>query len=74
MDIKTKHKVGDEFWVMFDNRPEKTVVRSISININKERISTSYYGETSGKGNQDFHPYTTEDDFYSTKEALIASL
>jgi hypothetical protein len=75
MEIQTKHKVGDEFWVMHQNRPVKTSVKSISVNITNEKTEITYRGpRIETKYDDSFYPYTNEEFFYPTKELLISAL
>lgn len=76
MDIKTKYNIGDEVWVMVNNKPTYGDVLQIDIHIiarantdNKYFTSKSYY-YISGYGGNEFF----EKDVFFTKGELINSL
>lgn len=79
MTIKTKYNIGDEFWVMMDNKPISFKVTLIHISIrdvmnadyqtNRE-VTIVYESNIIGKK----RVQVEEKDFYATKQFLIATL
>lgn len=76
MEIKTKHNLGDSAWVMKDNRVHNIIIESIStssqmvptgLNYGVELQQSITYTDTHGEA-------YFENELFSTKEELIASL
>ena len=66
MTIETKYNIGDEVWIMSDNRP--ITLRIIRMTIFYDDVKTEVlYRTTCGK-------YLNEQDLFPTKEELLKSL
>ena len=79
MNITTSYNIGDEFWVMYKNKPEKVNITFISATIQsrthflKTTVTTKieYVGSIQYGTNITF---TEGDIVYRTKADLLASL
>lgn len=67
--IETKFNVGEEVWIMYENRPLKGRVDKININI--YRATTISYVVLIGQG-AEINKY--ESKIFNSKEELLASL
>lgn len=71
MVIKTKYNIGDEVWVMYDNKPSKRAVDFIEIIV----ASTTSKGFIQyGLKMEGVVERMTEKYLFSTKEELLKSL
>jgi hypothetical protein len=75
MNIETKYNIGDEFWIMVNNKPEKCIVNSITSIISNvpadygSRIETViHYRDYNNKNG------VSETGYFSSKQALLNSL
>jgi hypothetical protein len=72
MNIKTKHKIGDRFWILEDEKLQERTVDKICATIwlmdGKKRKSIYYW---STEYNERF---VTDDSFYETKKQFIDNL
>ena len=66
MTIETKYNIGDEVWVMSDNRP--TMLKIIRIVVTCDGLKTEILYRTS------FGKYLFEQECFPTKEELLKSL
>ena len=73
MNIEVKHKLGETFWLMKDNRPVPNKVGSIYVSVfmrdSGEITEVSYDDISSGS-----RVKVNDENFYPTKEALLATL
>ena len=89
MTIETKYNVGDEVWVMYNNKPTRLTIAAVDINIlrgrlelDRCRVEVIYYIEPfeldpSRMSNSEYIPYNRsyrEKDVFPTKEELLKSL
>lgn len=89
MEIKTKYNVGDEVWIMRDNKPTKIEISNITVEVVGLTMQGSvfltgkyntriYYTEIQRKGyrnsmDKDPEYSYTEAECYPTKRALLES-
>lgn len=79
--IITEHKIGDEFWLMSDNRPTRHIITGINLEVTddgsnckvRELYSIAYERRGGGWSNS-CSRVCSDKTIYKTKEELIASL
>lgn len=78
MKFETKYNIGDDFWVMRDNKPEKFNINRIVVSQFREpngsgcyidRVDIFYYGGLSPR-----EEFVAENEIYQTKEDLLKTL
>lgn len=89
MTIETKHNIGDEVWVMYENKPTRLTIGGINISVSKGRLELDraravimYYMEPFEMNpikmsDAVYIPYNriyNENDVFPTKEELLKSL
>lgn len=71
MNIKTKFNLNDEVYYMEDNKPCKSFIKQISVNINySETLAQMYINYTLAHSSESF----AEKDLYSNIEQLKNSI
>ena len=75
MTFETKYKIGDEFWIMLNNKPEKFFVDRIVVEQYQEPGGCYSVVEKTKINYYHNHKYSvSENEFYRTKEELLKTL
>lgn len=82
MIIETKYNIGDEVWVMYNNKPTCLTIAAMDIWLHKKQLWVKYYMQPYEIDplkmfNVEYIPYNRafyEKDVFPTKEELIKSL
>lgn len=82
MDIKTKYNIGQEVWVMYNNKPTCLTIASLDIWLHQKQLGVIYYMQPYEidplkMSNVEYIPYNRafyEKDVFPTKEELLKSL
>lgn len=82
MEIKTKFNIGDEFWIMKDNKAISKKVEKIQAETFKDSKTDKYYPAIEygvyvfrgGSLDQSYWEYFNESECFASKKELIESL
>lgn len=82
MAIETKYNIGDEVWVMYNNKPTCLTIAAMDIRLHQKQLWVIYYVEPYEidplkMSNVEYIPYNRafyEKDVFPTKEELLKSL
>lgn len=82
MTIETKYNIGDEVWVMYENKPTCLTIAAMDIGLHKKQLWVIYYMQPYEidplkMSNVEYIPYNRafyEKDVFPTKEELLKSL
>ena len=73
MTIETKYNIGDEVWVMHDNKVKRGIIIKIDASLERD-MNSQNVGKSVYYGLYDFpYPYI-ENHIFTTKEELLKSL
>lgn len=82
MEIKSKFNIGDEFWIMEDNKPVSKKVDKITAETFKDSKKDEYYASIEygvyvfriGGLDQSYWAYFAENKCFTSKKELIENL
>ena len=82
MTIKTSYNIGDEVWVMYNNKPTCLTIAAMDIGLHQKQLWVKYYMQPYEidplkMSNVEYIPYNRtfcEKDVFPTKDELIKSL
>lgn len=69
MKIETKYSIGDEVWLMWDNKPTKRKVWLVEVKADKDGMDVNYYLE-----DREIDVWFEEVELFDTKKGVIESL
>lgn len=82
MTIETRYNIGDEVWVMYNNKPTCLTIAAMYIALHQKQLWVKYYMQPYEidpikMSNVEYIPYNrafNEKDVFPTKDELIKSL
>lgn len=74
MTIETKYNIGDEVWMMYENRAETAQVISMEVTVEELMFGTIIENLYYRIKNQHFDRKISEPHIYASKEELLKSL